>query len=183
MIDVFWIIKKYYDKKSLTYDVLVKHSSFVVKKALEIVELNQFKNIDIEFIKEAGMLHDIGIIKTYAPEIWCFWSEPYLCHWILWAKILKYEWLLKHALVCERHTWVWITKEEIIENKLPLPYKDFVPKTLEEKIICVADKFYSKDKNISKEKTIDEILLWLSRFWNKKVDIFLSLCKEFNIYV
>ena len=51
---------------------------------------------------------------------------------------------LLHALGCERQTGAGITSEVVREGGLPLPERDYLPVSLEEKIICVADKFYSK---------------------------------------
>ena len=44
----------------------------------------------------------------------------------------------------KRHTGAGLTKKEIIEQELPLPQQDFLPETTEEKLICYADKFFSK---------------------------------------
>ena len=79
-----------------------------------------------------------------APELHCDGTEPYLCHGILGRRLLEEEGLPLHALVCERHTGAGITPEEVREGGLPLPERDYLPVSLEEKIICVADKFYSK---------------------------------------
>jgi uncharacterized protein len=48
----------------------------------------------------------------------------------------------KFARICERHTGSGLTAEEIVSGGLPLPERDFLPETLEEKIICLADKFF-----------------------------------------
>ena len=44
---------------------------------------------------------------------------------------------------------------EIEAQNLPLPHIDLLPETLEEKVICYADKFYSKTK-LDREKTIEQ---------------------------
>mgnify|MGYP004420939777 CR=1 FL=1 len=48
------------------------------------------------------------------------------------------------ARVCERHTGTGLTDEVIKQRQLPLPAGDYRPETLEEQLICYADKFYSK---------------------------------------
>ena len=50
----------------------------------------------------------------------------------------------KHALVAERHTGTGITMDQVIREHLPIPIRDYCPISLEEKIVCYADKFYSK---------------------------------------
>jgi uncharacterized protein len=46
--------------------------------------------------------------------------------------------------VAERHTGAGITLDNILAAGLPLPPRNMVPLTHEEKIICCADKFFSK---------------------------------------
>ncbi len=46
------------------------------------------------------------------------------------------EGLERHALVAERHIGLGITREEIIRQQLPLPRRDMLCESLEEKIIC-----------------------------------------------
>ena len=84
--------------------ILIVHSRSVAQKALQIVSLHPELNLDRDFIEEAAMLHDIGIIKTDAPGIHCHGTEPYIRHGILGAEMLRSEGLPRHARVCERHT-------------------------------------------------------------------------------
>ena len=51
----------------------------------------------------------------------------------------------------------------IIRQKLPLPHQDFLPETLEEKLICYADKFYSKS-NLKKVKTPEQAEKSIAKF-------------------
>lgn len=150
------IIQKYYKPVSSVYNVLLKHSEMVKDKALEIADTLKL-NIDYVFIQEAVMLHDIGIFLTYAPGINCHGSEPYIRHGFLGANILRAEGYPRHALVCERHVGVGISKDDIINQKLPLPERGMLPLSWEEKIICVADLFFSKDPSDKNEKDIDQI--------------------------
>jgi uncharacterized protein len=173
------IIHRYYKRDSKAYNILVTHSQLVTDKALWIAQRHPELNPDPEFIEEAGMLHDIGIIKTHAPDLGCFGELPYLCHGYLGREMLETEGLNEHALVCERHTGVGITAEDVIRNKLPLPERDFVPESVEEQIICFADKFYSKSKNLKKEKSLTEIRNSIGRFGQKNITRFDEWCKLF----
>ena len=128
-------------------------------------------NPDLRFIEEAAMLHDIGIFLTNAPSIECFWKNPYICHGYLGREILEAEWFPKHALVCERHTW--ISLQDIIKQNLPIPKREMLPISIEEEIISFADKFFSKsEKNLNKEKSIDQIKEGLLNFGNDRVKLF-----------
>ena len=150
------IIEKYYDSETLSYHILIVHSSLVAEKSLKIAQRLEFLNPDTRFISEAAMLHDIGIFLTKEPSIGCYGENPYICHGYLGRELLEHEGLFQHALVCERHVGVGITAEEIARKQLPLPKRDMEPVTLEEQIICFADKFFSKG-SFEKEKSLEQV--------------------------
>jgi uncharacterized protein len=91
----FSIIQKYYDPTSELYRILVTHSVLVTKKALDLAmdfrARNPQSEIDLAFIYEAAMLHDIGICRCDAPEIFCTGSEPYVRHGLMGRAILESE--------------------------------------------------------------------------------------------
>ncbi len=179
-MDPLKIIHKYYKPETKAYKILLVHSRMVTKKALETARKVKHLNPDIKFIQEASMLHDIGIFKTKAPEIGCSGKKPYICHGYLGREILEKEGLPKHALVCERHIGTGLTKEDIERRHLPLPKRDMVPVSLEEKIICFADKFFSKHKEFMlKEKPIESIKEGLSDLGKDKVKKFEEWMKLF----
>ncbi len=163
MVDWKKIIDKYYAENEALRNILCVHSQHVADKALNIAAIHPELNIDVEFVKEAAMLHDIGIIKTNAPGIECFGTEPYILHGLLGGKILREEGLPHHARVCERHTGAGLTESDIVVQNLPLPHRDFLPKTLEEKLICYADKFFSKT-HPDKEKSLDKVEKSIAKF-------------------
>lgn len=144
----FALIQKYYAPESELYRILMIHSLLVANRALEIARAYRARHVesalDLRFIEEAALLHDIGIFRCHAPEIHCFGKEPYIKHGMIGREILEQEGLPQHALVCERHTGTGLTKAEVLEQELPLPLRDYLPITLEEKIICLADRFYVK---------------------------------------
>ena len=163
MTDWKKIIDKYYSGDGDLRTILIIHSQSVARKALQIVSLHPELNLDREFIEEAAMLHDIGIIKTDAPGIKCFGTEPYICHGILGAEMLRLEGLPCHARVCERHTGAGLSLNEIVSQNLPLPHQDFLPETLEEQVICYADKFFSKT-HLDREKSIEKAEKSIAKF-------------------
>lgn len=170
-INVYTIIEKYYTKGSDLYNILVTHSQQVTKKAMDIAERRKDLQLDIDFISEAAMLHDIGIFKCHAPKIFCVGSNRYIEHGYLGAEILRSEGLERHALVCERHTGVGLSFEMIEKNNLPLPHREMIPETMEEQLICYADKFYSKS-HLGETHSLDSIRKDLARFGEYQVMIF-----------
>ena len=146
MIDTVSIIQRFYEPGSNLHELLLLHSRQVAQLAEQLGQrlIAHRMPIDIDFVVEAAMLHDIGVINTDAPGIYCHGSEPYICHGVLGRKMLDDIGLYRHALVCERHTGAGLALSEIVERQLPLPHRDLLPVSIEEKLVCYADKFYSK---------------------------------------
>ena len=172
------IIQKYYTPKSEAYRILVDHSRDVANKALAIARNHPELNLDLEFIEEAAMLHDIGIFLTNAPGISCFGTHPYICHGYLGAELMRREGFPKHARVCERHTGTGLTLQNILEQNLPLPHQNFVPETLEEQVVCYADKFYSKT-HPDRERSYERSVQSLQKFGEAGVEKFARWHKMF----
>ena len=55
------------------------------------------------------------------------------------------------------------TKQQIEERQLPLPHQDFLPETIEEKLICYADKFFSKS-HPERMKTMEQAEKSIAKF-------------------
>ena len=155
-MDYLPIIYKYYPQESGLRELLLKHSRQVAERALLIARTHRNLPVDMQFLEEAAMLHDIGIFRCNAPSILCNGTEPYIRHGIIGAELLRAEGLERHARVCERHTGTGITIDNIRQQQLPLPLRDYMPETLEEQIICYADKFYSKS-HLGEEVSLDKI--------------------------
>lgn len=172
------IIAKYYPADSEAYRILVTHSRSVAEKALAIARMHPEMNLDIAFIEEAAMLHDIGVFKCNAPVIDCHGEAPYICHGYLGAELMREEGYPRHALVCERHTGTGISLAMIDEQHLPLPYRDMRPVSMEEQLVCFADKFFSKTK-LTKEKPVDKVKQSLAKYGEETVRQFESWCKLF----
>lgn len=160
MVDYIALIDKYYASNPDLRHVLVTHSMQVRDRVLRIVDAHpewvKQGLVDRRFVEEASMLHDIGIIFCNAPKIFCTGPHQYVEHGYLGAELLRREGLPRHADVAERHTGSGITIDQIIREDLLLPVKDYCPRTLEEKIICYSDRFYSKT-HLGKELTVSKI--------------------------
>ena len=174
-------LAQYYDSKSKAFKILVEHGRQVARKARAAAEMVPALKPDLEFIETAAKLHDIGIFLTHTPQFGCFGKHPYICHGILGSEILEKEGLPEFALVCERHIGVGISKVDIRQQRLPLPNRDVIPVSIEEQIVCYADKFFSKNGNGRPiEKSIAEIIDNLSRYGPDKVGRFESWVKRFE---
>ena len=179
------IIEFFYPEDNLLKRSLITHSSNVCRKALEIAA-GAGIDLDLDLVREGAMLHDIGIFKCHAPGIFCEGSSPYIAHGIIGGKLLRdyaaehHLDLEKHAAICETHTGSGLSVEDIRYQKLPLPERDFLPRTPEEKLVCLADKFFSKS-DTGREKTLEEIRDSMKAFHPDAATRFDELCRFFHL--
>ena len=178
-MDYLSIINKYYPEDDALRQLLIRHSRQVADRCLLIARKHQELPVDVQFLEEAAMLHDIGIVRCNAPSILCQGTEPYIRHGVLGAEMLRSEGYERHARVCERHTGTGLTREQIERQQLPLPVQDFVPETLEEQMVCYADKFYSKS-NPDRVRTVAEAAQSLEKFGEAGVRKFLDWATRFE---
>ena len=172
------IIDKFYPEENELKHILLDHSRSVSEKALEIAHRHPELQLDTPFLGEAAMLHDVGIFLTDASGIFCFGDKPYICHGYLGADLMRAEGYPRHALVCERHTGAGLSLEEIIRQQLPVPHREMVPVSLEEQVICFADKFFSKTK-LGKEKSVEKAHKSLERYGEEGLQRFDRWCELF----
>ena len=121
------LIDKFYPEDNELKHILLVHSRSVTDKALALAKKHPGLDLDLDFIEEAAMLHDIGIFLTDAPDIQCFGTHPYICHGYLGADLVRKEGFPRHALVCERHTGAGLSLHDIEEQGLPIPHREMVP--------------------------------------------------------
>lgn len=173
------VIDKYYPAGTRRRDIYMLHSRQVADKALSIARSKNF-SVNLSTVEAAAMLHDIGIFLTDAPSIDCHGAEPYLRHGLLGAELLRSEGVDEEiASVAERHTGVGLTVEDIRERSLPVPEGDYTPRTLLERLICYADKFYSKNADM-KEKTLEQVRASMAKLSPESLERFEALHREFS---
>ena len=172
------LIDAYYPEDNERKHILLVHSRLVAEKSLRIADGHPELNLDKDFLYEAGMLHDIGIFLTNAPGIFCFGDQPYICHGYLGADLMRREGYPRHALVCERHTGAGLSLDDIIAQNLPVPHRDMLPVSMEEQVICFADKFYSKT-HLEREKTVEKARKSIFNFGNVGLERFDHWCEQF----
>lgn len=175
------IIREFYPPGTQLHDILVSHCRAVAGRALEIARGLEELEPDMQFIEEAALLHDIGIYWTDAPGIGCRGEHPYVCHGTIGRELLEKRGLPRHGRVCECHVGVGFTAEEIRACRLPLPVRDMVPVTLEEEIICYADKFFSKKwQQNGRALTFESVLNNLRHYGEDKARCFLQWAERFD---
>ena len=172
------IINKFYPDDNDLRRLLLRHSRDVADYALAVCDRHKELDLDREFVETGAMLHDIGIFKTDAPGIYCHGTDPYILHGYDGAQLMRAEGLPEVARVCERHTGAGITLKQIEEQQLPLPHHDFLPETMEEKLICYADKFFSK-AHPDRVRTVEQAAASLARHGDDGVARFMEWARLF----
>ena len=180
-MNAFSIIDHFYPDNNAFKKLLLLHSNQVREKALEILSVCNVQ-LDRTIVENGALLHDIGIGRCHAPSILCEGTEPYLAHGIIGAAMLREldSTLEPYARICERHTGPGITAAEIKAQSLPIPLRDYLPETPEEKLICLADKYFSKSGD-HREKSLSDIRRSLARFGADTLARLNDMCALFSL--
>lgn len=144
MDQLFQLYQKYAPDEKAAKAVW-SHTTLVLKIAEQLVKKNNLE-VNWEIAKPGILLHDIATFECeerYNPVV----VKPYIQHALLGSLITRAEGFDETvSLMVERHIGLGISKDEIIANNYPLPKRDFLPETLEEKLLSYADKFHSKGR-------------------------------------
>ncbi len=123
---------------------VIRHSLAVERISLRLarrIRANGHK-LDLKLVSLGALLHDIGRAQTHSIR-----------HGVEGAKILRGLGLSKFARFAECHLGAGIPAGEARE--LGLPARDFMPRTLEEKVIVYADKLVMGNRMTSYERARD----------------------------
>jgi len=130
-------------EKSGCSDEVIRHCKAVRDLAVKIAKK---ANADVELVEAGALLHDIGRSKTH--EIF---------HAVEGVRIAKQLGLPMSIInIIERHIGAGISMEEA--KKLGLPPRDYIPETLEEKIVCHADSLIDGCKRQNIKNGIERAL-------------------------
>ena len=173
-------IDRVYASQPALKSILLKHSRAVAQLALSLNGRLDHP-LPPELVETAAMLHDVGIIHTDAPSIECHGTEPYIRHGVIGAEMLRRDgWNEALARVAERHTGAGLSRDDIRSQCLPLPLDvDLMPRTQLERLVCYADKFYSKSGDM-KIKPLERVRASLTKFGEGASERFERLHQEFG---
>jgi len=130
-------------KKAGCSNGVIEHCKAVRDFAVRIAKK---AGADVELVEAGALLHDIGRSKTH--------SMKHVIEGIRIAKQLNLP--DKIVRIIERHIGAGISKDEAV--KLGLPENNYMPITLEEKIVCHADNLIQSGKKQSIEKEVRKAL-------------------------
>ena len=126
---------------------VINHCVAVADFALETANKLQRKGVKIntELVEAGALLHDIGRSKNQTVD-----------HALIGAQIAQSIGLSESLIkIIKRHVGAGITEEEA--KWLGWPKDVYTPQTLEEKIVCYADKLISKSRRIPIELEIKRL--------------------------
>ena len=104
---------------------IIEHCKVVSTKALKLS--SNFYDVDLDLVETGALLHDIGRSRTHS-----------IFHGVVGAEILKEQGFpAEIQKIAERHIGAGIPINEA--EILGLPPKDYIPITMEEKIVAHAD--------------------------------------------
>lgn len=178
MIPVLSLLHHYLDSSPGLFELVYDHSRRVADLALSIVAAHPELEVDVVFLEEAALLHDIGVFNTHAPTVLCKGTYPYMCHGYLGRELLEKEGYPRHALVCERHVGTGLTLKEIMSRNMPLPHRDMQPQSVEEELVCFSDLFFSKSKPLL-QRTSEQVRSDLEKYGAEGLLRFDAWCKRF----
>jgi len=132
--------------KSGCSSTVISHCKTVAAVAKEIAENCKKKglNVDVQLVEVGALLHDVGRSKTHSVD-----------HPIVGADIARgFNVPERVVTIIERHIGGGITADEA--KKLGWLVKDYVPHTLEEKIVSYADKMVDGSRKVPIEQTLQK---------------------------
>jgi len=143
-------------------DNVIRHCKAVRDVAVKIARK---ADADVELVEVGALLHDIGRSKTHG-----------ILHGVKGAKIAEKLNLPESIIhIIERHLGAGIPKEEA--KKLGLPAKNYIPQTLEEKIVCHADNLID---NCRRQHIENEVKRALREGHKEYAERLVNLHKELN---
>ncbi len=124
---------------------VVRHVEAVTELACELAQACKERGypVDLKLVEIGALLHDIGRSKTHTVH-----------HAVAGAQIAKSLGLPEPVIsIIKKHVGGGIAAREA--KKLGWPKGVYVPQTIEEKIVCYADKLVEGSRRIPIEKTVE----------------------------
>jgi len=121
---------------------IINHELAVMRKARDLAHNITKIEVDIELVKIGALMHDIGRCVLHS-----------MAHGPVGGDIIRklgFKSSEKLAKIVERHLLAGISADEA--KKLDLPERNYIPETIEEKLVCFSDKLHSGTRKVTIEK-------------------------------
>ena len=126
---------------------VIRHCKAVSNLAVQIAQKCKRNgvDVDIDLVRIGALLHDIGRSKTHSVH-----------HPLVGARIAQSFKLPEQIIrIIKRHLGGGLTAKEASE--LGWPNEDYLPETIEEKIVTYADKLIEGEKTVPIQETIKKL--------------------------
>ena len=126
---------------------VISHCLAVANLAVETAAKLERKGLklDIKLVEAGALLHDLGRSKAHTVD-----------HAIIGAQIAKSLGLAEPVIkIIKRHVGAGISTEEA--QRLGWPKDNYIPQTLEEKVVSYADKLIAYSRRIPIEDEIEKL--------------------------
>ncbi len=122
---------------------VIEHCLAVERVATKLAEeISRSREVKLEEVRIGSLLHDVGRARTHGIH-----------HGVEGGKILRQMGAGEFARFAENHLGAGIPAGEA--ERLGLPKRDFLPSTLEEKIVTYADKLVMGREVVPFERVLD----------------------------
>ncbi|WP_418969390.1 HD domain-containing protein [Alloscardovia omnicolens] len=132
-----------------SFRLIAVHCEIVARLALLLA--NQSNTEPSHTLIVGALAHDIGTYSVLDEEHLGAGIEPifqrdiYIQHGVRGYELLRNEgFSTELAAFARNHTGVGITREECVKSQLPLEPADYMPRTVYEELVMLADKFHTK---------------------------------------
>ena len=125
---------------------VIDHCLIVSKVAMNLIQELKTHGIQVDstLVEIGALMHDIGRSKTHSVE-----------HGVVGGEIARKKGLPELlAKIIERHVGAGITEDEA--ERIGLKRGNYVPETLEEKIVAYADKLVEGSRQVDLEVTVEK---------------------------
>lgn len=141
-------LHKKYAPNNEVFQEIWQHCLIVKEIATWCYDHGSFADLDKQLMQAGCLLHDMGVYRLY-DDSGNLDGSNYIRHGVLGHELLTEEGL--DEVLCRfasHHTGVGITAKEIEQRHLPLPARDYLAETPEERLVMYADKFHSKGPSV-----------------------------------
>jgi len=153
---------------------ILEHARIVHDVSLFLADLfDDADSIDYEVLRLGAILHDVGRFR----------AERIVEHGIKSGEILREEGFPEGAArICETHVGVGITLEQVAS--LGLPEGNYLPETLEERIVCYADNLLNylpkEDRHelVDRRAVVERFSAELGQAYGKRAEDFMAGIEE-----
>lgn len=120
---------------------VIKHILIVTDLALRIARY--FPEVDLELLEAGALLHDLGRSKSHEVD-----------HAVVGAQLANELGIADEVIkIIERHIAAGIPAADA--KSLGLPEKDYIPQTIEERIVAHADNLIEDNKRCTIQRSVE----------------------------